>query len=92
MLVNVNISTTSTKMDLSTTSPKMDLRSFEDAQKLASRLQEDKYMAFIDRADLGKKGVWFRVMIGPYDDHNVANKVAVTLKQKENLSGLVRRR
>lgn len=67
-------------------------RTTTDAQKLVSRLQALDLPASVERADLGAKGVWYRVVAGPYDDRGAADQVASKLKEKERLSALVRKR
>lgn len=67
-------------------------RTGEDAKKLAGRLKGYKISAFVEKADLGDKGVWHRVMAGPYSRRESADEVAAVLKKKERLSALVRQR
>lgn len=67
-------------------------RTAEDAQKLRKRLIGMKIDAFVEKADLGEKGVWHRVLAGPYAERASADQIAAQLKQKERLSALVRRR
>jgi DedD protein len=67
-------------------------RTSEDAGKLADRLKSYKLTTFVESADLGKKGVWYRVLAGPYEDQEKADQAAGLLKEKERLSALVRRR
>lgn len=67
-------------------------RTGEDAAKLAGRLKNYKLNAFVESADLGDKGVWHRVLSGPYADRASADKVAALLREKERLSALVRQR
>lgn len=67
-------------------------RTIEDAQKLADRLQKGKVAVFIEKADLGEKGVWHRVLAGPYVDREAAEQVVRELKERERLAALVRRR
>lgn len=67
-------------------------RTGEDAGKLASRLKLYKLSTFIETADLGQKGVWHRVLAGPYKSRDDADSAAALLKKKERLSALVRQR
>ena len=67
-------------------------RTGEDAKGLAARLKLYKLPTFIETADLGDKGVWYRVLAGPYSSREGADTVAVLLKEKERLSALVRKR
>lgn len=67
-------------------------RTWEDAGKLASRLKTYKMTTYVESADLGEKGVWYRVLAGPYDNRESADQAAGLLKEKERLSALVRKR
>lgn len=67
-------------------------RTADDARKLIGRLQKSGVTGFVERADLGDKGIWHRVLAGPYADRGAADQIAEQLKQKERLSALVRRR
>ena len=67
-------------------------RTGEDAKGLAARLKLYKLPTFVETADLGDKGVWYRVLAGPYSSREGADTVAVLLKEKERLSALVRKR
>lgn len=63
-----------------------------DAHKLVDRLQKIGVTAKVARVDLGAKGVWFRVVSGPYADRTTAEQVSALLKTRERLSALVRTR
>lgn len=67
-------------------------RTSEDAGKLADRLKSYKLTTFVESADLGKKGVWYRVLAGPYENREKADQTVGLLKKKERLSALVRQR
>ncbi len=67
-------------------------RTGEDAKRLAARLKLYKLSTFIESADLGDKGVWYRVLAGPYSNREGADTTAALLKDKERLSALVRKR
>ncbi len=67
-------------------------RTDEDANKLAQRLKKYKLTTFTERADLGEKGVWHRVLAGPFASRQTADQAAGLLKEKERLSSLVRQR
>ncbi len=67
-------------------------RNIRQAEALRHRLAGKGYAVFVRKADLGGKGVWQRVYVGPYSDRMTAEKAAKQLKQKEKLSPLVRRR
>jgi len=65
--------------------------SFEDARKLMVRLHSKGFPASIEAADLGSKGVWHRVLVGPYPSRSEAESAASRLKSEAKLSALVRR-
>ena len=67
-------------------------RTNEDAVKLATRLKAYKLTTFVESADLGNKGVWHRVLTGPYASREKADQAAGLLREKERLSALVRQR
>ncbi len=67
-------------------------RTSEDARKLTSRLKSHKVTTFIESANLGEKGVWYRVLAGPYTSREKADQAAAFLQEKERLSVLVRQR
>jgi cell division septation protein DedD len=67
-------------------------RTWEDAGKLATRLKSYKLTTYVESADLGAKGVWYRVLAGPYDSRESADQAAGLMKEKERLSALVRKR
>lgn len=67
-------------------------RTGEDAAKLASRLKKYNLTTFVESADLGAKGVWHRVLTGPYETRGKADQAAGLLREKERLSALVRQR
>ena len=67
-------------------------RTREDAKKLGDRLKTHNLATFVESADLGKKGVWYRVLAGPYASRDNADQAAALLREKERLSALVRQR
>lgn len=62
-----------------------------EARRLVSKLGEKGFSASTERADLGAKGVWYRVVAGPYADRAAADKAAGQLKQQK-FSAMVRAR
>ena len=62
-----------------------------EAKRLAEKLRGKGYAAASERADLGAKGVWYRVTTGPYADQAAAAKAAGQLKQ-QNFAAIVRKR
>jgi cell division protein FtsN len=67
-------------------------RSKADAGKLVQRLDRYQLKASVEAVDLGGKGVWHRVLAGPYPSRESADQVAGLLREKERLSALVRQR
>lgn len=49
-------------------------------------LEKNDFSAFIKAVDLGSKGLWFRVLIGPYSDYNQAKNIADTINRKKLVS------
>lgn len=62
-----------------------------EAKRMVEKLKGKGFVAASERADLGAKGIWFRVVAGPYSDQASAEKAAARLKQLK-LSGIVRKR
>jgi DedD protein len=67
-------------------------RTPEDARALKNKLAQKGYGAFVQKADLGSKGTWYRVMVGPFDGVDAAARTAERLKAEYHLSALVRKR
>lgn len=61
-----------------------------DAEKVQDRLQA-KFAVQVKRADLGQKGVWYRVLVGPVDNMVEAGKVKDRLQQEFKLTGFVKK-
>ena len=49
------------------------------------------YPAFVVEADLGKKGLWYRVRIGPYVDSAAAKLAQKTIEKREKIKGFISR-
>ncbi len=62
-----------------------------DAISLRDRLVKKGYAVFTQEADLGDKGVWYRVMVGPYAGSAAAGQAAEHLEIKEKLAGIVKK-
>jgi cell division septation protein DedD len=67
-------------------------RGSEDARRLQAKLVRKGYAAFTEEAQLGAKGVWHRVYVGPYATAGAADAVVSRLKAEERLTALVRKR
>lgn len=59
------------------------------AQKLLKELSSDGYAGTVVRADLGERGVWFRVRVGPYATREEAGSVLEKLRKDRSLKGYV---
>jgi cell division septation protein DedD len=62
-----------------------------DAITLKKKMVGKKYPAFVVEADLGTKGLWYRVRIGPYQDSAAAKKAQKFLEEKEKIKGFITR-
>ena len=62
-----------------------------DAIALKQKMLAKDYPAFVAEADLGKKGLWYRVRIGPYKDSSIAQLAQKILEEKEQIKGFVSR-
>jgi len=60
-----------------------------DAIALKKKMLAKKYPAFLVEADLGKKGLWYRVKIGPYKNSATARVAQKFLEEKEQIKGFV---
>lgn len=67
-------------------------KKLEDAETLRARLKGKGYPARVTTADLGEKGVWYRVVLDPYTSMSAAVDVASRLKKEEKLSVLLKDR
>lgn len=67
-------------------------KSPDEAGILLRRLEKKGYRPYIQQADLGSKGIWYRVFLGPYANKDKAKTASLSLKVKEKLDSLVRRK
>jgi cell division septation protein DedD len=67
-------------------------QSAADAGLLRDKLGNMGYPAFITEADLGKKGIWYRVLFGPYLDKESAIQAQAYAGAKDKLNGFAKRR
>ena len=67
-------------------------RTSQDAAKLAGRLKAYDLTVFVETANLGDKGVWYRVLSGPFAAREQAERTVEFLRKKERLSAIVRKR
>lgn len=62
-----------------------------DADRLKKDLLTKGYAVFVAEADLGAKGVWYRVRLGPYSDAEMAKKALQIADLKDKIKGFVSR-
>lgn len=67
-------------------------RSPDEAGILVRRLEKKNYKPYIQQVDLGSKGVWYRVFLGPYASKEKAKTAAIRLKADEKLDSLLRKK
>jgi cell division septation protein DedD len=67
-------------------------RGNKDAKRLQAKLARKGYAAFTEEVQLGAKGVWYRVYVGPFATTAAADAVVSRLKAEERLTALVRKR
>ena len=65
--------------------------SVADAGRFKKNLVAKGYPVFIAEADLGKKGIWYRVRLGPYVDAEVAQRALNIAAQRDNIKGFISR-
>lgn len=65
--------------------------SVSDAGRLKKSLVAKGYPAFIAEADLGAKGIWYRVRLGPYADSDQAKEAMRIADKKDKIKGFVSR-
>ncbi len=61
----------------------------EAASKLLESLSGEGYAGTVVRADLGDRGIWYRVRVGPYSGEQEAKRVLSKLRKERNLKGFV---
>lgn len=62
-----------------------------EARRVIGKLQGAGVSAHQERVDLGAKGIWYRVVAGPYADQAAASQVAEKVK-KQKYSAIVRKK
>ncbi len=62
-----------------------------DAASLRQRLLDKGFPAFLAEANLGERGIWYRVRIGPYVDSDTAGVARQIILDQEKIEGLVTR-
>ncbi|MCA9575495.1 MAG: SPOR domain-containing protein [Myxococcales bacterium] len=67
-------------------------RTREEAEIFAEALRGRGHGAFVTEADLGERGVFFRVRIGPFENAREAARYRATFEQEEQMNTYVVRR
>jgi cell division septation protein DedD len=67
-------------------------QSAADAGILRDNLNAKGYPAYIAEADLGQKGLWYRVNFGPFAEKSNAIEAQLFAAEKDKLKGFVRQR
>lgn len=70
----------------------LQMASYKDqvnARKLLQELSSEGFAGTVVRADLGERGVWFRVRIGPYMTGKEAKMVLEKLRKERKLKGYI---
>ncbi len=62
-----------------------------DAGALKDKMVKSGYSAFVAEVDLGEKGLWYRVKLGPYASSATAKVAQQLLEKKEKIKGFVSR-
>lgn len=69
--------------------------SFQDKNKafsLVKKIKSKGYPAFLEKADLGFKGVWYRIKIAGFTSKDAADQACYDLKQKLKIEAIVAKR
>lgn len=67
-------------------------RKTEDAAKLKQRLAGKHLTAFVEAIEVPGKGIWYRVMVGPYTDSAAAEQAAKQLRGIERMNPVIKKR
>jgi cell division septation protein DedD len=60
-----------------------------NARKLLQDLSSEGYAGTVVRAELGERGVWFRVRVGPYKSVKESEAVLKKLREERKLKGYI---
>lgn len=66
--------------------------SFEDkkhARQLLEKLEKKDYPVSLEKADLGEKGIWYRIKVGEFSTKEEAEEFGKKLEKEENLKGFI---
>ncbi|MBN2106180.1 MAG: SPOR domain-containing protein [Deltaproteobacteria bacterium] len=64
-------------------------QSRDKALKLAAKIKSKGYMPFVEKADLGSKGIWYRLKIAGFSTKEAAEKVRGELNAKLKVAAIV---
>lgn len=64
----------------------------DEAGKLLGRLTQKGYNVYVQQADLGSKGVWYRVFVGPVTGKSKATAMMAKIEQEFKVKPLLRRK
>ena len=59
------------------------------ADRLLEELSSERYSGSVVRADLGDRGIWYRVRIGPYASEKEARSALDILRKERSLKGYI---
>jgi septal ring-binding cell division protein DamX len=63
----------------------------EEARQLRERLSHKGFNAVVREADLGEKGKWYRIVLGPYPSATEAGQMAGRVQSVEKVTCLIRK-
>jgi len=66
-------------------------RNPDEAGVLLGKLEKKGYQGSVQQADLGAKGVWYRVIVGPVKSRDEADALARKLKSDMKIDALIRK-
>jgi len=67
-------------------------RQLDEARAFQEKLTGKDYPAYVEKIDLGSKGVWFRVLTGPFKGPDQAQKIAAKLHDEFRITPIVKKR
>lgn len=67
-------------------------RKADDAEALKKRLEKKRFSAFVEAIEVSGKGIWHRVLVGPFSNAASAEEAARQLKGYERMTPVVKKR
>jgi len=67
-------------------------RKMDEARGFQEKLIAKDFPAYVEKIDLGPKGIWFRVLAGPFKDPLQAQDVAVRIREEFRITPLVKKK